>query len=156
VTTSTSYLSNTPQTFPVPSVGGLSVTFRLGTAGSLEKGAIVKKITALHVAVERIQPASVSTQIEILRRLLLAEGDSEASRWFVKAAKVRFHLREFVVMLTRGFQGEIPFIVGVLSADIMATLVQLKVEVEKKWGSKMRMSFVGGLEAHLIAKELGM
>ena len=36
----------------------------------------------------------------------------------------------------------------------MATLVELKVEVEKKWGSKMRMSFVGGLEAHLIAKEL--
>jgi len=33
--------------------------------------------------------------------------------------------------------------------------MQLKVEVEKKWGSKMRMSFIGGLEAHLIAKELG-
>jgi len=57
--------------------------------------------------------------------------------------------------LTRGFQGEIPFIVGVLNADIMATLIELKVEVEKKWGSKMRMSFVGGLEVHLIAKELG-
>ena len=56
---------------------------------------------------------------------------------------------------TSGFQGEIPFIVSVLNADIMATLVELKAEVEKKWGSKMRMNFIGGLEAHLIAKELG-
>ena len=37
----------------------------------------------------------------------------------------------------------------------MTTLIKLKVEVEKRWGSKMKMSFVGGLEAHLIARELG-
>ena len=59
-------LSSTPQTFSVPFVGGLSVTFRLGAANYLEEGAIVKKITALRVAVERILPASISTQIAIL------------------------------------------------------------------------------------------
>ena len=63
--------------------------------------------------------------------------------------------RELVPMLIWRLQGEIPFIVSVLNADITTTLVQLKVEVEKKWASKMRMSFIGGLEAHLIAKELG-
>lgn len=88
VTTSTTYLSNTPQTFPAPFIGGLSVTFRLGATNSLEEGAIVKKITALHVAVEKILPASVSTQVAILRKLLLVEEDEEASEWFVKAAKV--------------------------------------------------------------------
>ena len=154
MTTSTTYLSNTPQTFPVPFIGGLSVTFRLGAFHSLEGGAIVK-ITALHIAVERILSTSISAQIAILRKLLLAEEDGEASEWFVKAAKVRSHPREPTTPLTRRFQGEIPFIVGVLNADIMATIVQLKAEVEKKWGSKMRMSFVGGLVAHLIAKELG-
>jgi len=155
VTTSTTYLSNTPQTFPVPFIGGLSVTFRLGATNSLEEGAIVKRVTALHVAVEKILPASVSTQIAILRKLLLAEEGTEGRKWFVKAAKVRSDPREFIPLLTRRPQGEIPLIIGVLSADIMATLVELKVEVEKKKGSKMRMSFVGGLEAHLIAKELG-
>lgn len=87
VTTSTTYFSNTPQTFPVPFIGGLSVTFRLGATSSLEKGAIVKKITALHVTVEKILPASISTQVTVLRRLLLAE-EREANGWFVKAAKV--------------------------------------------------------------------
>ena len=88
MTTSTTYLSNTPQTFPVPFIGGLSVTFRLGATNSLEEGAIVRKITALHVSVERILSASVSTQIAILRKLLLSDDDSEAREWFVKAAKV--------------------------------------------------------------------
>ena len=119
MTTSTTYLSNTPRTFSVPFIGGLSVTFRLGAANSLEEGAIVKGVTALHVAVEKILPASVSTQIAILRKLLLAEVDAEAREWFVKAAKVRSRPREVIHLLTRGFQGEIPFIVGVLSADIM-------------------------------------
>ena len=131
------------------------MTFRLGAANSLEEGAIVKKITALHVAVERILPASVSTQIATLRKLLIAEKESEAREWFMKAAKVLSDLGQLIHLVTRGFQGEIPLIVGVLNADVMATLVELKVEVEKKWESKMRMSFVGGLEAHLIAKELG-
>ena len=87
VTTSTTYLSNTPQTFPAPFIGGLSVTFRLGATSSLEKGAIVKKITALHIAVERTLPASISTQVAVLRKLLLAE-EKEANEWFAKAAKV--------------------------------------------------------------------
>ena len=101
MTTSTTYLSNTPQTFSVPFIGDLSVTFRLGAANSLEEGAIVKGVTALHVAVEKILPASVSTQIAILRKLLLAEVDAEVREWFVKAAKVR-SLREKLYTCSRG------------------------------------------------------
>ena len=63
--------SNMPQILPVPFIGGLSVTFGLGATSSLE-GAIVK-ITQLPVAVEKILPASISTQVAILRRLLAEE-----------------------------------------------------------------------------------
>jgi len=32
---------------------------------------------------------------------------------------------------------------------------RLKIEVERKWGSKMKMSIAGDLEARLIANEFG-
>jgi hypothetical protein len=41
------------------------------------------------------------------------------------------------------------------SADIIATLVLLKKEVETLTGNRMSLTVAGGLEAHLIAKELG-
>lgn len=44
---------------------------------------------------------------------------------------------------------------AVQSADIMASLVQLKKEVEKKSGKTIRMTFSGASEAHLLAKEIG-
>ena len=47
--------------------------------------------------------------------------------------------------------------VDVQSADIMATLVALKYEVERKLAlaHKLRFTFVGAMEAHLLARELG-
>lgn len=49
-----------------------------------------------------------------------------------------------------------PLVIEVESADIMATLLILKGEVEDRIGSRMRMVFSGAAEAHLIAEELGM
>ena len=40
------------------------------------------------------------------------------------------------------------------SADIIATLVRLKQEVELRTGNAIRLTISGGLEAHLLAKEL--
>lgn len=40
------------------------------------------------------------------------------------------------------------------SADIIATLILLKKEVEAKFRSHVKLTIVGGLEAHLLAKEL--
>ena len=37
----------------------------------------------------------------------------------------------------------------------MASLLILKAEVEDKIGSRMRMVFAGGMEAHLLAEEIG-
>ena len=47
-----------------------------------------------------------------------------------------------------------PLVVDVGSADIMASLVALKKEVEKKTGTSMKLTFAGGTEAHMIADEL--
>ena len=47
-----------------------------------------------------------------------------------------------------------PLVVNVGSADIMASLVSLKQEVEKKTGNTMKITFAGATEAHLIANEL--
>lgn len=53
------------------------------------------------------------------------------------------------------FKGKIPLVVEAHSADIIATLITLKAEVEAQTGSKIRMTISGATEAHLLAKELG-
>ena len=40
------------------------------------------------------------------------------------------------------------------SADVMARLLSLKAEVEGQTNAKIRMAFFGGMEAHLLAKEI--
>lgn len=41
------------------------------------------------------------------------------------------------------------------SADIIATLLSLKVEIEERLETNIYMTIVGATEAHLIAKEIG-
>lgn len=38
----------------------------------------------------------------------------------------------------------------------MATLLQLKADVEDKKGTRMKMIFSGASEAHLLAEEIGV
>ncbi|KAI9064852.1 composite domain of metallo-dependent hydrolase [Trametes sanguinea] len=127
-------------------IGGLSTTFRTGAPHALERTAIIKPVTALHVSVGRAAPvsyapqtASVSTQIAILRHLLLDGEDprTPTGEWFKKAA-----------------EGTIAFVIDVSSADIMASLIRLKNEVEEKRGTYMRIVFSRATEAHLLAEEI--
>lgn len=46
-------------------------------------------------------------------------------------------------------------VIDVASADIMAVLLKLKVEIEQARGSFMKMVFFRATEAHLIADEIG-
>ncbi|KZT06435.1 composite domain of metallo-dependent hydrolase [Laetiporus sulphureus 93-53] len=126
-------------------IAGLSVTYRTGASHALERGAIVKEVTALHVVIERSAPfssggaVSVSTQIATLRRLL-QNGEPEGTEtgyWFRQAAK-----------------GSIPLVVEVSSADIMATLLKLKEDIHQDRGSVIKMVFFRATEAHLIANEI--
>lgn len=52
-------------------------------------------------------------------------------------------------------QGNRPLVVEAHSADIIATLVELKREVERESGNSMKLTITGAAEAHLLAKELG-
>ncbi|KDQ64250.1 hypothetical protein JAAARDRAFT_64138 [Jaapia argillacea MUCL 33604] len=146
VTTATSSLSKTTLfggTYPI--ISGISTTFRTGAAHALEGGAIVNDMTAMHVTIGRPPPyaprrgPSVSEEIAGLRRLLLGAEDknTETGRWFKKAA-----------------EGTIPLVIDVASADIMATLLKLKEEVEENRGTDMRMVFARASEAHLLAREI--
>jgi len=40
-------------------------------------------------------------------------------------------------------------------ADIMATLIKMKMDYAKRAGLGLRLTFVGGAEAHLIADQIG-
>lgn len=51
-------------------------------------------------------------------------------------------------------QGLIPIVVEAYSADVIATLISLKKEVEGKTGSTIKMTIVGATEAHLLVKEI--
>lgn len=50
----------------------------------------------------------------------------------------------------------VPLVIDVGNADIMATLLILKAEIENQVGSRMRMVFSGAAEAHILAKEISM
>lgn len=45
--------------------------------------------------------------------------------------------------------------IAVESADIMATLIMLKREIESNTGSRLQFTFITAAEAHLLAKEIG-
>lgn len=52
-------------------------------------------------------------------------------------------------------QGEVPLVVTVESADIMATLLKLKAETENSKNSTIKLVFSGASEAHLLAEDIG-
>ena len=131
-------------------LSGLGTAFSLGAPHKLALGAIVQRAGAVHVAIHRGQAQSVSTQVAALRRLLLGAGVEERERegelraWF---AKVR--------------RGQATLVVGAESADIIATVIELKKEVEGalrlvgEGREALKVTIVGGREAHLLARELG-
>ena len=56
---------------------------------------------------------------------------------------------------TNLYQGEIPLVINVHSADHIGTLLELKKEVESSTGRPIRLTLTGASEAHLLAQELG-
>ncbi|KDQ28082.1 hypothetical protein PLEOSDRAFT_1077055 [Pleurotus ostreatus PC15] len=117
---------------------GLGTAFSLSAKHKLEQGSIVKEVTGFHIAVRHNSKGpSVSTQIALLRRLLLAPVDGALGHHFRDVKK-----------------GVLPLVIEAHSADIIATLILLKREVEREIGSDIRMTISGATEAHLLAREL--
>lgn len=68
---------------------GLGTAFSLGARHKLEEGAIVQDVTAVHVSVRHFDGVpSISTQISILRQLLLGESGAQMAEEFRAVAKV--------------------------------------------------------------------
>jgi len=117
---------------------GLSTAFSTSSQNVLAKGAVVQNIVALHFRVTLSSPVSVSTQIGILRNLLLGKVQGKVAR-----------------VVDDVIQSSIPIVILVESADVMSSLILLKSQVEKALGRRINMVFSGATEAHLIAEEIG-
>ncbi|KIK69905.1 hypothetical protein GYMLUDRAFT_187332 [Collybiopsis luxurians FD-317 M1] len=115
---------------------GLSTAFDVGARHSLDTGAVIQEVTALHIVVSHDLNPSVSSQLAVLRNKLLESTTDSGEYW----NQVR--------------TGLLPLVIQVNSADIMASLIQLKYEVEGKTGSSLRFTFTGGAEAPLLAKDI--
>lgn len=119
-------------------ISGLGVSFSTGAAHRLEEGAVIQEVTALHVSIRYSGGTpSISTQIAALRRLLLDPPKGDAGRWFEKVA-----------------QGRITLVVEAHSADVIATLILLKREIEETNSVNLKMTITGATEAHLLAAEI--
>ncbi|CAK5272816.1 unnamed protein product [Mycena citricolor] len=119
-------------------LGGLSTVINPGAAHKLVSGAVIQDVAALHIALSMSSPSSVSTQIATLRGLLLGRGKGDTGKRFAQVVA-----------------GEMPLVVNVESADIIASLLVLKKEVESVSGTRIRLVLSGATEAHLLAKEIG-
>jgi imidazolonepropionase-like amidohydrolase len=117
-------------------LSGLSTFFDTGAPHRLSKSAVLQETAAFHVSIGT-SDTSISTQIATLRHLLLGGGKGALAAQF-----------------QRILEGKLPLVVDVHSADIMASVIQLKAEVEAYTGSELRLVFSGAAEAHLIAKEI--
>ncbi|EJF61654.1 composite domain of metallo-dependent hydrolase [Dichomitus squalens LYAD-421 SS1] len=119
-------------------LAGLNTAFSTGARHKLEKGALVQESGGVHVAIHPVGSPSVSTQIAALRHLLLSETNGDIKQWFGKIK-----------------QGEVPLVVEANSADTIASVLTLKAEVESKLHTSLKLTIIGGSEAHLLAQELG-
>ncbi|KAJ7131770.1 carbohydrate esterase family 9 protein [Mycena crocata] len=119
-------------------LSGLSTVFSTVTAHKLADGAVIQEVASLHVALSLSSGISVSTQIATLRGLLLGQGKGEVGKRFGDVVA-----------------GNIPLVVDVESADIIASLLVLKKEVEAVVGNTIQLTLSGATEAHLLAKEVG-
>ncbi|GAA5935728.1 hypothetical protein JCM1841_003651 [Sporobolomyces salmonicolor] len=134
---------------------GVSVAFRTGAKNVLEPGAILSEDVALHVTIghyKASQTPSISTEIAELRGLLL---DGLVSDPTASPASVRptWPAQNYFARVAKG---DLPLVINAWKADVLASLVKLKREIENKGGrpGKLRWIIHGGQEAHLIADEL--
>ncbi|CDO74447.1 hypothetical protein BN946_scf184979.g2 [Trametes cinnabarina] len=121
-------------------LSGLSVAFSPGAPHRLAHGAIVREVVAVHCTLGHGDPGpSVSSKISALRRLLTGHNEGEVGEWFQSVVN-----------------GTIPLIIDVGSADIIASLVALKKEVESLPGPPLSAdSLIGYLLKHNVTVGLG-
>ncbi|EME49587.1 hypothetical protein DOTSEDRAFT_164108 [Dothistroma septosporum NZE10] len=132
---------------------GVSVAFRTGANNALEKNAVIVPNVALHyslgLSAKGSKTPSISSAVAELRSKLMKAIASNITQ----GAEEEF--------LQSAVAGEIPLVINVHSADVIASLLRLKKEVEaaihkksKDDTIKLRLAILGGAESHLLANEL--
>ncbi|KAJ3553840.1 hypothetical protein NM688_g3408 [Phlebia brevispora] len=119
-------------------LSGSSTAFSTGSLHKLEQGAIVQKTAAVHVSLAHGDVPSVSTEIAVLRRLLLSAARGTGDESLQSVAQASGPLSNTATN----------------SADIIPTVIQMKQEVEDQTGTELRITILGGSEAHILAPEL--
>jgi hypothetical protein len=92
----------------------------------------------------------VSTQVAALRNMLFGESGDEVLK-SVRKVGLFYYIE---LTLISSIKGQTTLVIDVESADIMATLLQLKDEYEANSGRELRMTFAGATEAHILAHEI--
>jgi hypothetical protein len=80
-------------------LSGISTAFSFGASHQLEKGALIKKDTALHVHVRHGTKSAISTQIRALRHILLDVVGGELEEWSKNVVQVRGNSIKFIPIL---------------------------------------------------------
>jgi hypothetical protein len=137
---------------------GLSTHVSTRALHKLEAGAVLQNVAALHVSVlYRGNKAGVSTQIGVLRTLLLGLADGVQDgpeRWWQQVTAVSPIFDWCQCNIVMICQGKIPLVVEAHSADVIASLILLKREVEEHFNKRMELTITGASEAHLLVEEL--
>ncbi|GAA5919344.1 hypothetical protein JCM6882_008442 [Rhodosporidiobolus microsporus] len=128
---------------------GVGAALRTSAKNVLEDGAVVRDVTALHIQIGhggKGSPStpSISTQIAYLRSLLLSSLDDASSNG-------EYTSTNYFSLVA---QGRLPLVIHANKADIFATLINLKKEIETASGREQRWIIHGGQEAHLLAPDL--
>ena len=134
---------------------GVSVGFRAGAEHSLEEGAVWQDEVAVHytltLGAKQGKTPSLSSAVNNLRRKLLKAV--EANETEARMSMEDSQLKAIV-------SGKMPLVIDVHSADIIASLIKVKAEVEAAMKSDsaasqdLNMVIFGGAESHLLAPEL--
>ncbi|KAF9259723.1 carbohydrate esterase family 9 protein [Marasmius fiardii PR-910] len=126
---------------------GLAAAFGTGAKHSLQPGAVVAEEAGLHVALSMMGGESIGSQVRGLRNSLVG-------------AVYGVGVGEVGEAFKRVVEGKVPLVITVQNADIMASLIKLKKEVEEllvsenQGNQRLRITFAGAAEAHLLAPEI--
>lgn len=81
---------------------GLGTVLSLGVTHKVDKGAIIREVTGVHVSVRHFSKISISTQITALRKLLLDPQENSAGDWFKRVTAVCLTLKYVRFQLIKG------------------------------------------------------
>ncbi|RMZ26346.1 hypothetical protein D0859_09587 [Hortaea werneckii] len=137
---------------------GVSVGFRTGAKHSLEEGAVWEDEVAVHytltLGAKTEKTPSLSSAVDALRRKLLkAVKDGKKDDQGVLSLED--------AKLKQVVKGEMPLVLDVHSADTIASLLRMKIDIESAMrpgtdsaDRTLRLILFGGAESHLLAEEL--